>query len=386
MNRTKRPIVLCVCLAMTLLLSGCRNAPTEESKTPSVGEVLLPSPGPSLPPFASKGMRIALCTSPDTVDDQGRNAKCYDGVLSFLLSRGNMDSVVPLQETSGDPALAPQALRDLAPSYDVMVLIGSAFSQIGSLAKEYPDKYFILVDAPLTNESGEAILLDNVCSLEFAEQECGFLAGMTAAMETTTGRVAVITENPSPAATRYYYGFRSGVAYANGNLNTSAEIIDHPAYGGVDGSGTALGGNYTNGSDITAYALGRSLLDEGCDILFVAAGASGVGAVNAVKGTPGARIIGAETDQFLNGVNGMENVVLTSVIKDFAGCVIQRLQSVADGNFESGSYILRTADNATAYVSADDRQQLRLETLRALADAYPLMQNGTIVPMAGPAE
>ena len=77
---------------------------------------------------------------------------------------------------------------------------------------------------------------------------------------------------------------------------------------------------------------------------------------------------------------------LTSVIKDFAGCVIQRLQSVADGNFESGSYILRTADNATAYVSADDRQQLRLETLRALADAYPLMQNGTIVPMAGPAE
>lgn len=381
MNRKKTPLILCLCLA--LLLGGCHSDPV--GSEPPQGESPSPAPAESAaPPFASQGMRVALCTSPGTVDDRGRNSKCYDGVLDFLIARGGIDSVVPLQETTGDPAVAPSAFRELAAAYDVMVFVGPAFSQLGALAQENPNKYFILVDAPLTGEDGAPIQLDNVCSLEFAEQECGFLAGMAAAMETQTGRVAVINGEADSSATRYYYGFRSGVAYANGNLGTSAEVIDHPGYGGTAEDGSALGGNYTGGSDVTAYALANSLMDEGCDILLVAAEASGVGAVNAVKSRPGTRIIGAETDQYLNGVNGTENVMLTSVTKEFANSVTRQLLAITDGTFQSGAVTLRAADGATGYISADGHQQLRPESLQALADAYPLIQNGTIVPMAGP--
>lgn len=384
MNRKKTPLfAVYLGLVLSLLLSGCHNGAVE-SPLPS-GESASPAPSEAPePPFATHGMRIALCSSPGTVDDRSRNAESYSGVISFILSRESIDSVVPLQEITGDPAAAPQAFRELTASHDVMVFVGPAFSRLGALARENPDKYFILVDAPLTAEDGSPIQLDNVCSLDFAEQECGFLAGMTAALETRTGRVAVINEDPGSSGSRYYYGFRSGVAYANGNLGTSAEVIDHPAYSGVGKDGSSLGGNYTLGSDVTAHALGSSLLDEGCDILFVAAGTSGIGAVNAVKNRPGARIIGAETDQYLNGVNGEENVVLTSVTKNYAEAVLRQLSAIAAGTFRGGSVTLRAADGYTGYVSAEECQQLKPETVAALAEAYPLLQDGTIVPMSGP--
>lgn len=372
-------------LSLALLLGGCQSDPSE-SKRPSVGEVTPPTPVPTqtVPPFAENGMRIAFCTSPDTIDDGGRNSVCYDSLLAFFLSREGIDSLVPLQEPTGDPLTAPQTFQELLSSYDVMIFVGPAFSRIAPLAQQSPDTYFILMDAPLTDENGISASLPNVCSLEFAEQECGFFAGMTAAMESETGRVAVITDTPSQASTRYYYGFRSGVAYSNGNLGTSAEIIDHPSYGGIGEDGTPLGGNYTGGNDDTAYALTNSLIDEGCDILFVAAGNSGDAALSAIKERPGVRMIGGETDQYLNGTVGSENVVLTSVTKDFFAALRWELDSIANGTFRGESRTLRCTDNATGYVSADDRQQLKPETLSALAQAYSLMQEGTIVPLAGP--
>lgn len=377
--------VLCLCLASALLLGGCHNEPV--GSPPPTGESPSPAPSEAVEtPEAAQGLEIALCCSPDSVDDFGRNADCYNGILSFLLSRGAIDSLVPLQETTGNPDTAPQAFQALAEFYDVMVFVGPAFTHLGTLAHENPDKYFILVDTPLTAADGSPIQMDNVSSLDFAEQECGFLAGMVAALETQTGRVAVVNDQPGSTGSRYYYGFRSGVAYSNGNLGTSAEVIDHPAYSGIGADGASLGGNYTLGSDTTAHALATSLLDEGCDILFVAAGTSEIGAYNAVKERPGTRIIGAETDQFPNGIIGSENVVLTSITKGYANAVLQQLSSIAEGTFQSGSHTLRAADGDIGYVTAEEHQTLKPETLAALAQAFPMIQDGTIVPMSAPQE
>lgn len=389
MRQKKFAGVFSLCLALALLAAGCKSG-LGEAEVP--GPSSANGPGPvevtptPPPPFASRGMRIALCTSPDSVSEPGRNAQCYDGVLTFALGREGRDSVTPLQESTGDPEQALQSFGPLVSSYDVMIFVGDTFTHLASLARDYPGVYFVLVDAPLTEADGTPAQADNVCSLTFAEQECGFFAGMAAALETQTGRIAVLTDLPSDASARYYYGFRSGVAFTNGNYGTAAQVLNHPAYAGVADDGTVLEGNYTGGSDTAAYSLANSLIDEGCDILFVAAGASSEGAVNAVKGRPGTRIIGAETDQYLNGVNGSESVILTSVFKEYSSCLLRQLSAIADNAFHSGSYTLRAADSALGYASADDRQQLQPETLKALADAYSLMQEGTIVPMAGPAE
>lgn len=378
--------ILGIGLALALLTTGCTSTPPgAESPTPSGSSNLGLDESPL--PSASEPLRIALCTSPDAIDDGSRNAACYDGIYSFFLARGEIDSITPLQETSGDPVTALRSFREVAPTYDIMVFVGSTFSEISSIALEYPDKYFLLVDAPLTDASGKEISVSNVCSLQFAEQECGFFAGMIAALETKTNRIAVINDVVSPANTRYYYGFRSGVAYTNGNFGTAAEIINHPAYPGRDASGLEVEGNYIGSSyDLaTGYTLSQSLMDEGCDVLFVAAGYAGNGVYSSVMDMGKAKIIGSETDQFSRGQGDSGNVILSSVTKAFSEQVSRQLFAIADGSFQGGQNMtLRAADLATGYISEPERQQLSSRTLELLAEAYPMMQNGTIVPMAGP--
>lgn len=372
-------------LSLSLLVSGCVASP-KESETPSVSST--PGPVEVTPAPATQALRIALCTSPTAMDDGSRNTACYDGIYSFFSARGEIDSITPLQETTGDPATALRSFREIAPTYDIMVFVGPVFSGISSIALEYPDKCFLLVDAPLTDASGTEIQVNNICSLQFAEQECGFFAGMAAALETKSNRIAVINDVVSPANTRYYYGFRSGVAYANGNFGTAAEIVNHPSYSGTDLSGNSVEGNYIGSSyDVsTGYSLAQSLMEEGCDILFVAAGEAGRGVYTAAMELGGAQVIGTETDQFSAGEGPKGNVVLTSVTKAFSDSVSRQLFAIADGSFQGGNYVLRAADQATGYVSDPNHQQLSSRTIDALADAYPMMQDGTIVPMSGPSE
>lgn len=378
----KKVCALGLSLALLFSLTGCMADPTVETPTPgsTVSTASTPTPGTALPSFRDTGMRIALCTSPGSVDDRSRNAAVYEGVLSFIIQRGAIDSVTPLQETTGTAASVLPALEQIIYNYDVFVCVGSSFSAVCQTAQANPDKYFILMDA---EPDGEA---DNLCAVSYAEQQCGFFAGIAAAMETKTGHIAVINSVVSPASIRYYYGFRSGVAYTNGNFGTTAELVDLPQYAGTDSDGTDVGSNYTgslNDQD-AGYAVANDLIDQGCDVLFVAADISGKGAFAAAKERGGVWIIGSETDQFTQGDSSNGNVVLTSVTKNMTLDVEAQLNAIAEDSFQSGSRLLTAADNALGYVSADDHQQMRAETLKILSDAYPMMKDGTIVPGSGP--
>lgn len=377
-------------LALLFSLTGCMADPAV--KAPSPGSVVVPGGSPApLPsqsatpnPFADRGMRIALCTSAfTTVNDQPCNAACYEGVLNFIISRNLIDAVSPLQAPSDDPIRVSQFLQTSAADYDVFVCVGPAFAGVADIARANPDKYFILMDA---TAEGQA---DNLCSVRYAEEQCGFFAGIAAAMETRTGRVAVVNSTPDEANTHYYYGFRSGVAYTNGNFGTTAEVVQlyGPEYEGRSEEGTYVEGNYTQSltDQDAGYGLGANLIADGCDVLFVAAGASGLGAYTAATEHDNVWVIGSESDQFSSGERADgSNLVLTSVTKNLVVETEARLNSIINGMFQSGSQRLTAAENALGYVSADDHQQLSEKTLAALADAYPMMQDGTIVPGTGP--
>lgn len=342
-----------------------------------------PAPAPTPASFADQGMRIALCTSPATVNDRAHNAACYEGVLNFIISRSLIDSITPLQEPTGAPDTAQQFLTDVLPSYDVFVCVGPAFCHVDKLAQENPDKYFILVDA-VPDEDAPIL---NLCSISFAEEQCGFFAGIAAAMETSTGRVAVVNSIPSDNNIRYYYGFRSGVAYTNGNFGTTAEVIDLPEYAAATTDGVAVGGNFTgSASDQSiAYTMSQSLIAEGCDVLFVAADAAGIGAYSAAAERNDVWIIGSESDQYFYGsVSDKPNFVLTSVTKALAAETEVCLSSIAQDSFRYGSYRYTAADDALGFIASGDHHQLSDKAQKALANAYPMMQDGTIVPGAGP--
>ncbi len=329
---------------------------------------------------AGDGLKIAICTSPNTVDDGSFNEDNYNGILAFIESRNKIDSVTPLREESGDPAAAVQAVADVVADYDVLVCTGFQFGGIGDLAKDNPDKKFILVDSFPSDSTGAEVELDNVYAMQFAEQESGFFAGIAAALETKSGKVAVVNGVAYPSNVNYQFGFESGVYYAVKNLGAKAEIVELPSYAGTDVTGANVGGNYTgNFGDLTAGKnIGQALIQEGCDIIFVAAGDSGNGVFTAAKEAGNVKVIGCDVDQ----VKGNESIILTSVLKNMAINVERQLNAIADGTFKGGNYILTAETDSTGYVSETDHHMLSEATLKALADAYPLVKDGTIVPAA----
>lgn len=394
MKRNKKYMAILLVLAMTLMTSiftGCtkkddastENATekatvTEETTTETLTEEATVEEAAT----EEAGLKIAIVSSPSGVDDGSFNQDNYNGILSFI-AENPAATVKAVQETTGDTAAAVQAVADIIADYDVIVTPGFQFADISTLALENPTKKFILIDSNPTAQ-GEQTVFDNIYAMTFAEEESGFFAGMAAALETTTNKVAVVNGIAYPSNVNYQFGFESGVNYVNKLYSKSVEFVELPAYAGTDVTGANVDGNYVGSfaDETTGKVVGSALIDAGCDIIFVAAGGSGNGVFTAAKEAKGVKVIGCDVDQFDDGVNGSENVILTSALKVMSINVERALNAVKDGTFKGENVLLKADTDSTGFVSAEGRQQLSADTLTKMNEAYALLKAGTIVPAA----
>lgn len=362
----KRKSILSILLVLTLILSISLSGCSKQADAPE-----------------GDGMKIAIVTSPNGVDDGSFNEDNYNGILNFIETNPNA-TVQAVREPTGDPAAAVQAVSDIVADYDVIVTPGFQFAGISTVAAENPDKKFILIDTFPEAVDGQEEF-DNVLAMMFAEEESGFLAGMAAALETKTNKVAVVNGVAFPSNVNYQYGFESGVNYVNAKYNKNVEIIELPSYAGTDVTGANVGGNYAGSfaDEATGKVIGNALIAEGVDIIFVAAGATGNGVFTAVKEAEGdIKVIGCDVDQYDDGVAGDRNIVLTSVLKVMSLNVERALSSIKDGTFEGGNVILRADTDSTGYVKEEGRHQLSADTIAKIDEAYELLKKGEIVPAA----
>lgn len=329
------------------------------------------------------GLKIAIVSSPSGVDDGSFNQNNYEGIKAFIEENPEA-TVTPVKEESGDTAAAVQAVADIVADYDVIVCCGFQFAGIGTIAEENPDVDFILVDSYPTNADGEETEYDNIYAMQFKEQESGFCAGIAAALETKTGKVAVVNGIAYPSNVNYQYGFMSGVNYANKNYGTKAEIVELPSYAGTDVTGANVGGNYvgTFSDEATGKVVGKALIDEGVDIIFVAAGASGNGVFTAVKEAKDVYCIGCDVDQYDDGANGDSNIIMTSGLKIMDMNVELQLNKVKDGTFKGENALLGADTDSTGYVSEEGRCQLSDDTISKIDEAFAKVKSGDIVPAA----
>ncbi len=365
-------LLLCGVMAFSMLATACSgggDAPAPEQQN---SESTTPAEG---------GLKIAIVSSPSGVDDGSFNQNNYEGIQSFIANHPDA-SVTAVKEESGDTAAAVQAVADIVADYNVIVCCGFQFAGIGSIAQDNPNVDFILVDSNPTDSEGNEVEVANVYAMTFAEQESGFYAGVAAALETQSNKVAVVNGIAYPSNVNYQYGFESGVNYANKNLETSAEIVEIASYAGTDVTGANVGGNYvgTFADEATGKVVGNALINEGCDILFVAAGGSGNGVFTAAKEAGNVKVIGCDVDQYDDGANGDSNVVLTSVLKVMDKNVEKQLNAVIDGTFEGKNDLLGADTDSTGYVKEEGRQQLSAETITKVDEVYEMVKSGTIIP------
>lgn len=333
----------------------------------------------------SAALNIAIVSSPSGVDDGSFNQNNYEGIQAFIAE--NPDSkVTPIKEETGDTTACYQTVEGIVADYDVIVCCGFQFAGIGPIAEENPDVDFILVDTNPTDADGNEAQYDNVYSMTFKEQESGFLAGIAAALTTQTGKVAVVNGIAYPSNVNYEYGFMSGVNYANKHYDTKAEYVEESAYAGTDVTGANVGGNYVGSfaDEATGKIVGEALIGDGCDVIFVAAGASGNGVFTAVKEASTADkpvyVIGCDTDQYNDGVNGDSNIILTSALKIMDKNVEKQLNNVKNGTFKGENALLGADTDSTGYVSDPAHCQLSDDAIEKINEAYAGVKDGSIVP------
>ena len=386
MNKKMKILLAVVCLlAMVVSLTGCGSTTTTEtSDTTAATETTETETEETAEETeateSETGFKICIITS-SGIDDGSFNQNCYEGIQAFLADHS--DCTVTDVKESDYNELVPTVER-LVGDYDVFVLPGYNFATIGDIAEANPDKKFIVVDSTITDSEGNTVTLDNVYTMTFSEQQGGFFAGVAAALTTTSNKVAVVNGMAYPSNVNYEYGFMSGVNYANEHYGTSAECVELPSYAGTDVMGNAVGGNYVGDftDEATGKVVGEALIDEGCDVIFVAAGTAGNGVFTAAKEASGVYVIGCDCDQYDDGANGDSNIILTSALKVMDINVTRQLTAIYDGTFKGEDAYLDATTDSTGYVSAEGRQQLSEDALEKLAECYELVKDGTIVPAA----
>ena len=321
-----------------------------------------------------KALKI-LFVSTTGVDDGNFNQDCYLGIQNFLKDHG--DCTVQDIKEPNIAEMIPTVERSVG-DYDVFVLPGFYFGMIGDIVQANPGKYFLVVDTSITDSEGNPVTSNNTFTMTYREQEPGFLVGVSAALSSRSGKVAVITGMPFPSNLNYQFGFMAGVQYANTKYGTAVQCVEMPSFSGGDG----VGGNYIGAFDdeATGKVVAETLIAEGCDVLFAAAGQSGNGVLTAIKETSGVSFIGCDVDQYNDGKKGDGNVVLTSALKVMHLDVQRQLEAIYNGTFVGEDALLGADTDSIGYVSEEGRQQLSEDALTKLAECYELIKSGTIVP------
>ncbi len=277
-------------------------------------------------------------------NDRSFNAAAWEGV-----KRARKDLDITLRDVEpGNPMSIEPAMRAFAErNFDLIIGVGFAQGPIMQrVAKDFPNIKFAIVDGVIFEDDGKTPKL-NVASLVFREHEGSFLVGMIAASKSKTGVLGFLGGMDIPLIHRFETGYKEGALSVNPNI----KIIDN--YVGVtDGAWNNPG----KGKELAMAQIGK-----GADIIFTAAGNSGLGAFDAVEqyGKDGS----GQAVKFVIGVDSNQNMVkpgyvLTSMVKRVDNAVYDVVKEVLNGKFSGGFHAFGLDKDGVAYAMDDNNQKL----------------------------
>jgi basic membrane protein A len=282
-------------------------------------------------------------------DDRSFNAAAWNGVKCAETGRW------PNGVDCGKPALGV-LLRDVEPGTPVNiepafrafaerqfdVIIGIGFAQapiVETVARDYPHIQFAIVDG--VSE------LPNVASLVFKEHEGSYLVGILAAMTSKTGTIGFLGGMDIGLIHRFARGYADGAR----SVNPKIRVLEN--YVGVT---DAAWNNPGRGKELSL-----AQISKGADVIFAAAGNSGLGAFDAVE-EMGRDATGRAT-HFVIGVDSNQNMVkpgfvLTSMIKRVDNAVYQIVKDVKDRRFKPGLHVFGLESDGVGYMVDEHNRNL----------------------------
>lgn len=282
-------------------------------------------------------------------DIGGKNDRSFNAAAWEGGKRAQNDLPVCLYDVEpGNPTSIEPAMRAFAEkNFDLIVGIGFAQGPImQKVAEDYPAIKFAIIDGVIFEKDGKTPK-SNVASLVFREHEGSYLVGMIAAAKSKSGVLGFLGGMDIPLIHKFETGYEEGARA----VNPSIRIIDN--YVGV------TDGAWNNPGKGKELALAQ--IEKGADVIFTAAGNSGLGAFDAVE-QYGKNAQG-EANKFVIGVDSNQNMVkpgfvLTSMVKRVDNAVYDAIKEVLEGRFEGGFHVFGLDKDGVAYAMDKNNEPL----------------------------
>jgi basic membrane protein A len=272
--------------------------------------------------------------------DKSFNEGVYNGVKKFTDETGiDVMEFEVTNETQREQAMRRMAERGAT------VILGVGFAQadaISKVAAEYPDKQFSIIDVSWLDAP-------NLRQYSFKEHEGSYLVGVAAALASETGKVGFVGGMDIPLIRKFACGYVGGVKAANGNADV---------YQNMTGTTPSAWNDPGKGAE-----LAKSQIDRGADVVYHAAGGTGLGVIQAAADA-GKLAIGVDSNQ-----NGLApGSVLTSMLKRVDVAAYETFKDAMEGKFTSGLQALGIAEGGVDWALDENNASLITADIKAAVE------------------
>jgi len=277
-------------------------------------------------------------------DMGGKNDKSFNEAAFAGAEKFKADTGIEYREFEiQNDAQREQAMRRFAQDGNSPI-VAIGFSQASALekvAKEFPDVKFAIVDM--------VVDLPNVRSIVFNEHEGSFLVGVMAAKASKASKVGFVGGMDIPLIRKFACGYVGGVKSVDANI----EVFEN-----MTGTTPAAWSDPVKGAE-----LAKSQFDRGADVVYHAAGGTGIGVLQAA----------ADAGKLGIGVDSNQNYlhpghVLTSMLKRVDVAVYNAFMDVKDDKWTSSFYVLGLKEGGVGYAMDDNNKPLVTDDIKAAVE------------------
>lgn len=273
--------------------------------------------------------------------DKSFNEGVWNGVKKFADETG----VEVMEFEVTNETQREQAMRRMA-ERGATVILGVGFAQadaISKVAAEFPEKQFSIIDVSWLDAP-------NLRQYAFKEHEGSYLVGVAAAKASKSNKVGFVGGMDIPLIRKFACGYVGGVKSVSGG----AEVYEN-----MTGTTPSAWNDPGKGAE-----LAKSQIDRGADVVYHAAGGTGLGVIQAAADA-GKLAIGVDSNQ-----NGLApGSVLTSMLKRVDVAAYETFKDAMSGNFTSGVKILGVAEGGVDWAEDDNNASLITADMKSAIEA-----------------
>lgn len=353
----KKFLAFALAAMMVLALVGCAATPapsaaptdaTEPTQSAEPTDAPEESTDPTAAPEGGEEFKVAIVLGVGGLGDESFNDSMYDGCKMAMADDASV-SVQVVEPT--EVAEFEGHYMELAKTGEYDLIIGSGFDGVEAVTKVsglFPEQKFLFVD-------GDCGDLPNVTSVTFRDHEKAFLLGYLAAQVSETKKIGIVGGMDIPSINMFAAGYEAGAFMADPTVTVERKYVG--AW-----NDTAAG-----------KELALALYDSGCDIVYQAAGGSGLGVFTAAQ-EKNLMAIGADTNQCLLDPDH----VLVSGIRTLNYIIRDNIMAAKEGTLTPDSQSAGLKENGVTYTREGSNIQVSDEIIASVEEMKAKIMAGEI--------